>query len=360
MKLGVTSLAASLLVDKKYLFDLQADFPDAERLGRICVTKVEVRKRPSVEAESVGTLEEDTIVMWLREVIGEIPLGRQSARWVETPDGYIYAPSVQPVRNEPNQVVTEMPTSELGKGMWVEITVPQTPVHLVGRQPNSGWLKYALEHYQIPKLYYKQLVWVDDIRTEADGEVQYRVNERYGFGDLFWVDGSACRPITAEEIAPISPDVEDKRVVVDVSTNRQVMSCYEGKNEVYSCLISSGAKWNSEGKVVDEWGTPVGPDQRIWRKLLSIHMFGGTSGAGYDLTGVAWTTLFAGNGVAIHSTFWHNDFGTPRSHGCINCAPDDAKFVFRFTEPKISLIPGDMTVSMPGGTGVTVLETVFY
>ncbi|HMN11423.1 MAG TPA: L,D-transpeptidase [Bellilinea sp.] len=356
IKYSGLSVLSSALMPKPIWKDLQQEFPDAERLGRICVGKVEVRKKPSVDAESVGTLYEDSIVVWLREVIGQVPRGRQSARWVETPDGYIYSPNVQPVRNQPNVPLETMPETEIGRGMWIEITTPQTPVFLVGKEARSGWLKYAIETYQIPKLYYSQVIWVDDIKTGEAGEKLYRVNEKFGYGDIFWIDAAACRPITAEEIAPILPESENKRVVIDVSTNRQILSCYDGKNEIYSCVISSGAYWNSEGQIVREWGTPVGENQRTWRKLISIHMSGGESGAGYDLPGVGWTNLFAGTGVAIHSTFWHNDFGTPRSHGCINCAPDDAKFVFRFTNPQIPLIPGDMTVGMPGGTGVYVYE----
>jgi hypothetical protein len=51
-------------------------------------------------------------------------------------------------------------------------------------------------------------------------------------------------------------------------------------------------------------------------------MAGGTASGGYDLPGIAWTVLFATGGVAIHSTFWHNNFGVPMSHGCVNAAPE--------------------------------------
>jgi lipoprotein-anchoring transpeptidase ErfK/SrfK len=180
----------------------------------------------------------------------------------------------------------------------------------------------------------------------------YRVNERYGtLGDIFWARAEAFRPLTAEEIAPIHPEVTEKRVEVNLAY--QTLSAFEGSNEVYFCRISSGGKWDSQGNVVDKWSTPVGPHP-IWRKLISIHMIGGTTGAGYDLPGIGWTTLFSGEGVAIHSTFWHNDYGVPRSHGCVNAAPDDAKWIFRWTTPIISLDPGDMTVQMPGGTTIKV------
>jgi lipoprotein-anchoring transpeptidase ErfK/SrfK len=134
------------------------------------------------------------------------------------------------------------------------------------------------------------------------------------------------------------------------------LSCFEGNQEVYTCQISSGAVWNAAGEIVQAWATPVGT-HFIWRKAVSIHMSGGQTGAGYDLPGVAWTTLFMGEGVAIHSTFWHNEFGTPKSRGCINCKPEDARWIFRWTLPEITYDPGDLTVSMPGGTIIDVVET---
>lgn len=85
-------------------------------------------------------------------------------------------------------------------------------------------------------------------------------------------------------------------------------------------------------------------------------MTGGTTGGGYDLAGVSWTTLFVGNGVAIHSTFWHNNFGEPTSHGCVNAAPEDAKWIFRWTKPIVAYDPGDLTVGMPGGTLIEVRQ----
>lgn len=355
--LQYSALSAGALTLRPWdiLNQLAGEWPDAERMGRVCVGKVSLRTRPSADADMVGELYEDAVVTWLREVVGSVPTGRQSARWVETPDGYIYAPSLQPVENHPNTPMLELPQTSLGKGMWVEVSIPHSKIFLENNDPASGWLQYALEYNIVPRLYYSQVVWVDDIRTNSDGQVLYRVNERYGYGDLFWVAAEACRTLTAEELAPISPDVENKKVLIDVTPTRQMLSCYEGQNEVYSCQISSGAKWNSAGEVVEKWGTPVG-GHYIWRKAISIHMTGGQTGTGYDLPGIAWTTLFTGEGVAIHSTFWHNDYGTPRSHGCVNCRPEDAKFIFRWTTPVIPYDPGDLTVQGFSGSLIDVVE----
>ena len=89
---------------------------------------------------------------------------------------------------------------------------------------------------------------------------------------------------------------------------------------------------------------------------ISHHMSGGSSGGGWDLPGIAWTTLFSGHGEAVHSTYWHNDFGVPRSRGCVNARPEDAKWVFRWSLPYIAYDTGELTVEMPGGTIVEVVD----
>jgi lipoprotein-anchoring transpeptidase ErfK/SrfK len=316
-----------------------AEWPDAERLGRVCVGRLDLRQRPSANSPSVGVLYEDAIVVSLREVIGERPMGVFSKTWVETPDGYLYAPSVQPVFYRPNPVDTDLPETEIGRGFWAEVTVPYVDFTMANPPVRSPWLKEAI----FPRLYYSQIMWVDDFRTLENGQVQYRVMEHHGsYGDVFWADATAFRRLTEEEVTPIHPEVEEKQVEVDL--DQQTVSCYEGKREVYHCRISSGTKFDYLGEQIDNWRTPTG-EFFIWRKAISTHMSGGQSGFGYDTPGIGWTCLFTGDGIALHSTFWHNNWGTPRSHGCINAAPDDAKWVFRWTYPHIGLIPGNIVIN---------------
>ncbi len=113
--------------------------------------------------------------------------------------------------------------------------------------------------------------------------------------------------------------------------------------------------YNADGQRVDAWATPAG-EHPIWRKMVSLHMSGGTTGGGWDLPGIGWTTLFVGTGVAVHSTFWHNNFGVPMSRGCVNARPQDALWVFRWTQPVVPYDPGDVTIPLPGGTQIEVVE----
>ncbi|HNZ14101.1 MAG TPA: L,D-transpeptidase, partial [Anaerolineaceae bacterium] len=49
--------------------------------------------------------------------------------------------------------------------------------------------------------------------------------------------------------------------------------------------------------------------------------------------------------VAIHSTYWHNNYGEPMSHGCVNVRPDDARFVYRWSLPQSPYDDGKIEVS---------------
>lgn len=341
--LGLVSMA--FFPDK--ILSVNAQIPQTEKLGRVTAGMVEVKARPDYESNTVAKVYQDNVVSWQQEVIGRMPY-RRNQRWVQTPQGYIWAASLQPVKNLPNTPLTSLPES--GSGFWAEVSVPYVDLILDNPPARSPWMKEA----QNPRLFYTQVFWIDQIRQDEQGGIWYRVNERYGYGDLFWAKAEAFRPLSQDEIAPIHPEADEKRVVVNIE--RQTISCFEGKNEVYFALVSTGMRSDINGNRTEKWETPLGI-RPIWRKLLSVHMSGGTTGGGYDLPGVSWTSLFEGSGVAIHSTFWHNNFGEEMSHGCVNAAPDDAKWIFRWTNPIVGYDPGDVTVGMPGGTVVEVMDS---
>lgn len=331
------------------------DFPQSEKLGRVVVDglggRVDIKAAPDYDAATVTVVYEDTVVPWLQEKVGRWPW-RNNQRWVETPEGFIWAPYLQPVKNEPAQPVTELPQMGAEQGMWVEVAVPYVKASIANGPPRSAWWRFRVENGQPYRFYYSQILWVDQLKTEGDGSVWYRVNERYGNpGDIFWCQAEALRPLTPEEITPITPEISDKRIEVDINWKEQHLSCYEGNSEVYFCRISSG---KAEG------ATPISPafssGFMIWRKLYSLHMGGSTAAGSWDVPAVGWTSLFHGDGVAIHSTYWHNNYGEPMSHGCINASPEDAKWIFRWSMPAVAFETGDLTLQGEGGTRVIVKE----
>lgn len=329
-----------------------SEFPQEEALGRITVGKMDVFAKPDGSTSPLGALYEDNIVPWLREVVGAMP-GRINQRFVETPYGFIWGGYVQPVRNQPNVPVASLPETSLGPGMWVEVTVPYVELSLENPPARAPWLQYATSINLPPRFYYSQIVWADRIRTDETGQVWYSLNEKYGSGDIFWGRAEAFRPLMAEATSPIDLDATDKRIVVRIWN--QTLSCFEGDREVHFSRISSGALYDAWGNRVDAWETPVG-EFPIWRKAFSLPLSGGSAAAGWSLPAVGWVSLFVGAGVAIHSTYWHNNFGEPSSRGCVNASPEDARWIFRWSQPIVPMEPGDVTVGMPGGTKVVVQD----
>ena len=348
--LNATAIAAGAAIITPDLVSGAIDnFPESERIGRIAVGMVDIKLRPDYDSPNIGSYYEDAIIPWHREVIGAWPF-RNNQRWIETDDGYIWGPNVQPVKNLENSPVGNIP--EGMNGIWVEVTVPWINAILDNPPARSTWWAWQASKNLPPRFYYSQILWVDMIDKDSEGNVWYRINERYGNpGDLLWAPAEAFRPISNSELDPISPEVENKQIVVDITDSHQTLACYEDGREVYFCRISSG-------KI--PFQTPLtgygSPGFNIWRKLHSLQMSGGTNQAGWEIPGIGWVSLFRGDGIAIHSTFWHNNFGEPSSHGCINASPEDAKWIFRWASPVTPYNIGDITVSGTIGTPVKVIE----
>lgn len=115
--------------------------------------------------------------------------------------------------------------------------------------------------------------------------------------------------------APIGaiPDVGDNEKWIDIDLSAQRLYAYQGDEVVGSFLVSTGT-W--------EHPTPVG-QYAVWIKLRYDDM----SGPGYYLPDVPYTMYFY-QGYGIHGTYWHNNFGTPMSHGCVNMRTDQAGWLF--------------------------------
>jgi hypothetical protein len=131
-------------------------------------------------------------------------------------------------------------------------------------------------------------------------------------------------PVPAEAAAP-----NEHWIDVDLAT--QTLVAYEGARPVYATLVSTGL-----GAPGTETATPVGV-HRIWVKLFASDMAGAPhddSQAHYALEDVPYVQFFD-NGVALHGTYWHGDFGARRSHGCVNLSPLDARWLFEFTAPHL-------------------------
>ena len=122
----------------------------------------------------------------------------------------------------------------------------------------------------------------------------------------------------------------DKKIYVDLSN--QMLYAYEGENLIYSFLISSG-KW---GK------TPTGVFD-IWGKFRYTKMSGGSTALHtyYYLPNVPYVMFFSNNeiaasrGFSLHGTYWHENFGHPMSHGCVNMKTSEAALIYEWSDPML-------------------------
>lgn len=354
LKLAGVSAASLALNPFRYRAHFLPEFPVADRLARNATGgMIPIKSAPDSTSSTIRDTYEDTVLEWLREVPGYNQAHYEPQRYVETPEGYVFSGDVQMCRNQPNTPLSAIPDGK--PGFWAEVTVPYVDFTLENAEPISPGLRHLVGSGLPTRLYYSQVMWIDQVSTNSSGQVIYRVNEDvghgYGYGDIYWAEGAAFRPLTDADVAPIHPEVDPniKKVVVNLSY--QTLSCMEGDREVYFCRVSTGVGDNS---------TPVG-EHITWRKAISIHMAGGTvDEGGWDTPGVSWTTLFSGTGVAVHAAYWHNQFGEKRSHGCVNCKPEDAKWIFRWTTPSVSLDESDKEAKYPdGGTHVVVEERLY-
>ena len=114
---------------------------------------------------------------------------------------------------------------------------------------------------------------------------------------------------------------------ISVDLDHQRTFAWEGDQLIKSFYISSG-------KARTPTVTGV---FRIWGKIAAQRMEGGSRAAGdyYNLPNVQWVQYFYQD-YSFHGTYWHNNFGTPMSHGCVNMTNADAKWLYEWASPTIT------------------------
>lgn len=117
---------------------------------------------------------------------------------------------------------------------------------------------------------------------------------------------------------------EDRWIEIDLSDQR--LYAHEGSRVVYNFPISSGRRWTP---------TPTG-EYRVWVKIKYAKMSGGQPGTSsyYYLPNVPYIQYFHRD-YGLHGAYWHNNFGQPMSHGCVNLAIEDAGKLFYWTSPAL-------------------------
>jgi len=119
---------------------------------------------------------------------------------------------------------------------------------------------------------------------------------------------------------------------LDISIRQQTLVAYVGRHPVYATLVSTGRGGMGDPEKV--FATVRGTFM-IHSKHVAATMDGAEDKSdSYNLLDVPFVQYFH-KGYALHGTYWHNDFGKVRSHGCVNLAPIDSAWLFEWTDPVV-------------------------
>ena len=149
--------------------------------------------------------------------------------------------------------------------------------------------------------------------------------------DQDYVQADQVRVASAPAQLPANLAADERWVSVDLRT--QTLVALLGERPVYATLISSGKETND---VTTDHRSPSG-EWTIREKHITTTMDGDGTAAGdlpYSIEDVPYVMYFEGS-YALHGAFWHRNYGVRMSHGCINLAPLDAKYLFFFTDPPV-------------------------
>ena len=300
------------------------DFDDSN-VVRVATDSVSVYSKPSDKNSIVSTWFRDDLVHVYGEVVAEEP--KQNPVWYRVWGGFMHRARLQRVKTLFNASAISIPE---GEQRLAEVTVPfSNPWR---KSKAFGWEKMN------PPIYFGSVHWIIAVEEGPDGEAWYRIFDDLDSNVPYYIPALHLRPIAVEELDPISPNVPAERKRIEVNLTTQVLTAFEGDTSVFQTKISSGVP-------AKDFKTPTG-DFNITEKTAAKHMgfsyFGvGQNGVvnsfadadGYALPGVPWTCFFTKAGHAFHGTYWHENFGTPMSHGCINMRSEEAQWIFRWATP---------------------------
>jgi hypothetical protein len=292
---------------------LYALTPDQQ--GRVAYESIDVFDRPSLEGKVVKKYWQDTVSHISEVTVGDEEPTHNRVWYRLGEEGYAHSGGIQPVRTIPQTPIAEIPTG----GQLAEVSVPFT---------DARWEPYS--HVEFAwRLYYQTTHWVTGLIYDDNGDPWYRlIDDKWSLS--LYAPARHLRLIPAEELAPISPDIVADEKRIEVRTEDQVVIAFERERPVFMARAATGAEY-SNGK----YYTPSG-EYVTNHKMPSRHMAAGNLAYnGYDLPGIPWVCYITEGGIAFHGTYWHNDYGHPRSHGCINLPSQAAKWIYRWTSPEV-------------------------
>lgn len=285
--------------------------PDQE--GRVASAKVNIYQKPNNASPIIGEYARDTLIRITHVTIGEGEPEHNRVWYQIGLEGFAHSGGIQPVQNSLNETVPEMPR----EGALAEVTVPFTDAHW--RPGRENGVAY--------RLYYETTHWVKDRVFDQQGKSWYRILEDK-WDLVYYTPCEHLRILSPSDLEPISPDVPPDAKRIEVDLERQLVTAFEWNRPIFTTRAATGAKFSS-GKYYTPKGTYITNHKRPSRHMAA----GNLASNGFDLPGVPWVCYFTENGVALHGTYWHNDYGRPRSHGCINLSCQAARWFYLWSLP---------------------------
>ena len=173
----------------------------------------------------------------------------------------------------------------------------------------------------------KREVQQNKLPLDLSGNIDYFKKVGYWHGENIQIPPYILN-LEYKKVLSVVPR-EDRWIEVDLSD--QKLTAWENGNVFLETLVSTGLPW---------WPTPQG-EFYIWLKSRAVTMEGGEGKYYYNLPNVPYVMFFENEkvprskGYGLHGTYWHNDFGKVHSHGCVNLAPIDARWLYAFTAPHL-------------------------
>jgi lipoprotein-anchoring transpeptidase ErfK/SrfK len=305
---------------------------DAQQ-GRVTARLIWTYDRPSFLGGRVKIYWRDAVVPIINVTVNEDDQEAYNRVWYQLAEAeFAYSGNLQPVRTLLNTPSLTLP----GERVLAEVSVPYTDAH--EQTESRSRVGY--------RMYYETTHWVEAVTSSPDGSIWYKILDDK-WNKLYYVPAAHLRLLPDDELAPLAPDVPeaDKKIVVKLDD--QLLLAYQGGVPVYATRTATGGIFRT-----GTYSTPSGSFM-TYHKRPTRHMAAGDLTAnGFDLAGVPWVMYLTESGISIHGTFWHNDFGRPRSHGCINLTPASAKWLFRWTTPAVAA--DEIFAYKPKGTVVEI------
>jgi lipoprotein-anchoring transpeptidase ErfK/SrfK len=310
LKLSGLGLAGLLVPPLKF------DGPFTNLQGRVAARVVWMYDRPSIEGQQIKFCQNDTLLNITNTAVSEDVTSHNRVWYQIGAEGFVHSSSIQPVRTFLNAPLTDVPR----RGLLAEVSVPYTDGHTGPKADSKASYR----------MYYETTHWVISVATDRDGQIWYEVRDDK-YNESYYARAEHLRIMTEDELAPLSPNVPDEEKKIQVRLEDQIVIAYEYNQPVFAAPASTGGIYR-----VGTYTTPKGAFVTYYKRPSRHMAAGDLAASGFDLPGVPWVQYITKSGISFHGTFWHNDFGRPRSHGCINLSIQNAKWLYRWTAPQVA------------------------